>query len=325
VGPTGPRDSPIPANFNGAIGVTNLGAIVRLKPNGEKDTNFSTFTTATSAQIVTLPNQQFYAFGSIEANTNHYITLSSNPPPFRAGVIRFNPDGSVDPSFSATFGATNTPVISGPGELVPYLDGRILIGGAGLSNVNSRLTPNFARLSSTGELDLPFLTNSTAAIGKNNQILDFDISPEGKILVFRYGPSGSSLLMLNNDGELQSSNRIYFPSQFTTVASVRAYPDGRFLVTGPFIQIEDQPRFRFAWINPDGTVAPLGNVVLEAFTRVGGQNSLTVTTLTAGQYKLQKSADIVSWTDVMPVTLNAGETVVQFEDSGGAAFYRVAK
>lgn len=326
------------ADFNGNRGNTNLGAVVRLRPDGAKDLSFGSPTLPINVGVISiapLPNGQFYLYGSFQANTNFYVTGASNIT-VRQGVARFNFDGSLDLSFFAQFGSTNvmqspgslSPPVASPSRLYAYADGRVVVGGTS-SNINGRLTPDLARLTSTGELDLQFLTNVTAALGKNARVMAFDVSPQGKILVLRDRVSVPfqlpSLILLNEMGLAIKTNIVEFVNNYTVTASIRADSNGRFLVTGPYAKIDGQPHFRYAWINPDGSTQITPVVVVKSVTRNAGITTLTITSLSAGTFKLQASQDLRTWNDLKSLSITEGDQTITAGDPAETAFYRIAK
>src|SRR5207253_3215555 len=71
----------------------------------------------------------------------------SSADPLRNGIVRLNPDGSIDPSLA-------TVVISGNqlNAVLPLADGRIVVGGY-LFRINGTLRTTLARVFADGSLD----------------------------------------------------------------------------------------------------------------------------------------------------------------------------
>ncbi len=314
------------AQFNGTSGSKYLGTIVRLNLDGEKDTNFSTFTSAEGpVKLCTLPNGQFFAYGSVKAATNAYRT-TSQPATFRSGVIRFNANGTVDETFEARMAISvsgqSTPTAPTPRRLYPYSDGRVLIGGY-FTNINSRATPGLARLSPTGELDLPFLTNVTKILGLAATVVDFAVAPEGSIVVLLTTTTRNQLLVrLNVDGALVSSLAFGL-----TGATIQAYENGRFFIgsTPGVMRILSQIRYGFAWLNSDGSLQEYPQVGFISLSSDFPHISLNIISLVAGSFQILSSSDLKTWFPGATVLLSVGQQTVPIEASQNASFYRFLK
>jgi uncharacterized delta-60 repeat protein len=140
----------------------------------------------------------------------------------RNGIARLNPDGTLDPGFTAGVGgyATNVTII------VLQNDGKLIVGG-GFSTVNGTAREYLARLNPDGTLDNTF----QPSFSSSSDVLLAATQPDGKIIVGGYllldaklryvarlHPSGAL------DAEFQSSATNY-PSTLTV------QNDGKVLVT----------------------------------------------------------------------------------------------
>lgn len=318
------------SNFNGSSNGTNLGMIVRLDSTGAKDNNFVTHTTGgLPVGLAPLSNGQFYAFGNIGAYSNAVRATPPFPPFFRQGIIRFNSDGTVDPAFKVTL--PNSGVISVPPGTSPpgvmklhvYPDGTLLASGS-FSNINSRATPGLVRLSATGELDLPFLTNVTAALGASTSASEFTVLPDGDIIVVippnRF-QSQSTLRRLAADG----SSRGTIATAAISQPVLHTLPDGGFVLTGAFTVINNQPRYRLAWFNADGTLRPEPFATFQSITRTGQSVELTVYSLLNTTAALQQSSNLEDWSTIQNLSLTPGPQKVSLPQNTPATFYRVLR
>lgn len=328
---------PLPSSFDGSRAVTNLGVVVRLSPTGIMDRNFATWTyTAGTVGLTASTNGQFYAYGSLVVFSNAFV--SSKPPPAveRSGIIRFNADGTVDPSFEVTMSTTNTsfqtgvagiPVPAQPATRVIALsDGSILAGGS-FSNMNSQAVGGLVRLSSAGELDLKFASNVVTALGSSARITAFDALPDGKVVLLktenRIPLTAQTILRLNADGSLDNSAP---PATFEAFGPLmRVYSDGVVLVAGSFTSMAGKPRFRIAWFEPDGTLRETASIVVSNIKRAASTTQLTVDSIIAGQFRLEHTTDFVSWAPVATNTIVSGAQSITVEDDSEHAFYRLAK
>ncbi|NOT47290.1 MAG: hypothetical protein HOP17_06015, partial [Acidobacteria bacterium] len=155
------------------------------------------------------------------------------------GIVRFNSNGTVDPSFVLGSGAN---LVIRTVELLP--DGKILIGGL-FTVFNDQAVNKLVRLNPNGSIDSSFST----AVVFSSQINDLHILPDGKILAGgAFVISSSRLVRLNSDGSLDSA----VPGFNSTVISIEPGNNGRVLVGGGF----SSPRRGLARLLPDGTVDP---------------------------------------------------------------------
>ncbi|HEY0050875.1 MAG TPA: hypothetical protein VGB68_16400, partial [Pyrinomonadaceae bacterium] len=143
-------------------------------------------------------------------------------------------------------------------------DGKILIGGDFTTlapNDGAPVTRNrFARLNPDGTLDAAFNTSF------NGSVYSITVQPDGKILVGgAFGsvtPNGGApfscgdIVRLNANGTVDT---IFNPRADGFVYTIVVQPDGRILIGGYFATLSPNGgaqvvRFRFARLDPDGTV-----------------------------------------------------------------------
>ncbi len=218
-------------------------AIARLNADGTLDDTFTTSLAPGSAndkQIVTemvmLPNGGFIATG----------LLRSTGAVLRTNIIRFNADGTVDPSFDAKS-------VSPYKGLAVQADGRVLLVGVGGGIAGIKLV----RLNQDGSLDGTF--NYTKGAYTGLIPLQFQAQTDGHVLAFAGDNNPSSggiahLFWLNSDGSQDTSFKFPFPpNQLQDESRFVAGPDGRLLVAGVNAGAQTYTTLQLA---SDGTVDP---------------------------------------------------------------------
>ncbi len=226
--------------------VTNPGRIFRLNSDGSLD---ETFTEPTG--IVTL-----YSV-NVDASERIYVFSGSG-----AGtkLLRHNPDGTVDTSFTPVFEVSGT--VSALG-LQP--DGKILVAGF-YDKANGFTRSSVSRLNADGSTDTGFDTAQKFALTPN--IFAFDVQPDGKILVggnFVYDGAGKRLVRLNSNGSLDSAFNVTITgaTNFETyVNDIEVLSDGKILIGGKFESVNGTTRTAIARLNSDGTLDTTFNVQL---------------------------------------------------------------
>jgi uncharacterized delta-60 repeat protein len=170
----------------------------------------------------------------------------------RAGLVRFNADGTLDTSFI-------DPVLAGGGTYAVALqaDGKVLVGG-GFTSVGSPATARgrLARLNPDGSPDTDF-----ADPALDGTCVGLAIQSDGKILAAgSFTAAGSSerwsLARFNADGTLYAT--FVNPELNHVATDVAVQPDGKVVVGGYFPSVGggDQAQVdqnRLARFNPDGT------------------------------------------------------------------------
>ena len=174
----------------------------------------------------------------------------------RGNLARLNPDGSLD----ASFNATNVPTAA-PGSLALQRDGRILTGSP-YSDCCRPLNA-IARYRSDGSLDAVSPYPALSGLDTRGTITSIVVQPDDAILVAGLyqtvggGTHGYGILArLHNDLSVATNLSATFlnPPAGGSVNSVLLQSDGKIIVSGGFIQVNDTPRNRIARLNPDGSV-----------------------------------------------------------------------
>ena len=208
----------------------------------------------------------------------------------RQGFARLNVDGRLDASFDAT---ALRYIIGVTVAVQP--DGKILVGGLALTNVNAAI-PKLQRLNSDGSVDTSFTINTLVnPLGWVEEIIPL---ADGKILVAgNYGGASGCVYRLNANGSIDNTFTLPTGTPYSyyepNVRTMKLQTDGKIVIGGFFSFINGVGRGRIARLNADGTLdttfnPPLGassdvydlaiqsngNIVIGgSFTGVNGVNS----------------------------------------------------
>ena len=180
------------------------------------------------------------------------LTLQSDGKILAGGgnrLVRLNPDGSLDSSFSAPLSA---------GEPAPYVrslaiqpDGKILVGGT-FTYMSSIGGGRFlARLNPDGSVDPSFLHGMS---GVDNSVYSLALQSDGKILVrgffaFVDGVLRNGFARLNADGSLDAS--FAYPPDGYAPENFALQNDGKIL-----IGVNQGSGYGIVRLNTDGTPDP---------------------------------------------------------------------
>jgi len=163
-------------------------------------------------------------------------------------IIRFNPNGAIDPSFITSTGFNN---------LTNSLDinsiGQIIVGGT-FATYQGIPSNRIALLNTNGSLDLGFLVGT----GFDNQVQKVKFQSDGKILVggdfLNYnGSPNFRICRLNTDGTLDGTFNIGVGFGNTT-QTIDIQSDGKILVGGNFVSYNGSSVNRICRLNTDGTL-----------------------------------------------------------------------
>jgi uncharacterized delta-60 repeat protein/uncharacterized repeat protein (TIGR01451 family) len=225
------------------------------------------------------------------------------------------PAGGIDPSYNVDNALPSEPPYNNnPGAnaavnaLVMQGDDKAVIGGT-FSSYNGIFRPRIARILTNGQLDESFDVGTGFANGLDEQpasVNALKLDGAGRILaggLFNSynGTSRNGIARINSNGTLDTA---FNPGLGTTnsIWSVAVQPDGRILIAGDFLMFNNEPRYRVARLNSDGSldqtfftstngpngtvysvvVAPTGEILIGgAFTSVMGQNRRGVARLRA--------------------------------------------
>ncbi|MBV9209609.1 MAG: VCBS repeat-containing protein, partial [Acidobacteria bacterium] len=233
----------IAVQADGKILVANGGSSVlltRLNADSSVDTSFNPPFVAFSASIqartkvrvvLVQPDGKILVGGKL-------ITGSATSPTL-SGVVRLNPNGSLDPTFNIVFARGGTNFVN---DLALQPDGKIVLGGDFTNISNNGSFAYLARVNADGTVDNSFHPPSPGA-----PINEIELQADGKVV---YGGDFSSLLRVNANGtpdgfNVPVNNRVY---------ALTVQPNGKILVGGFFTSINNVARQRMARLNADGSV-----------------------------------------------------------------------
>lgn len=237
--------------FNNYQGVAQK-YLIRLNPDGSNDTSFTNpidFTYMTNQNVSTMSLQP-----------DGKILVSFYKPNNSSGddsVYRFNPDGSVDTTFSIPSFSDGANLLTGKVNAdvlaVALLnDGRILIGGK-FNYCNTIIERGIVCLNANGSRDSSF----NKGTGLDASVMCSAIQTDGKTLIGGYfdnfqGVKQKKLIRLNLDGSKDTSFNP--PSEFNDeVQSILLQADGKILIRGKFTNFGDSNRNSLVRLNPDGS------------------------------------------------------------------------
>ncbi|MEZ5427038.1 MAG: FG-GAP-like repeat-containing protein [Pyrinomonadaceae bacterium] len=225
-------------------------ALIRVNADGTADSTFNVLISNTSGPAYTVlvqPDGKILVGGQF---------------PFANGVsrgnlARFNPDGSLD----TTFTPPTLNLSGGVYDLALQPDGKILVplwlGGSGFAY---RLNPD-------GTPDI-LISNATSA-------RDVESLPDGKFLI----ATGDRVRRYNTNGGQDFSFTSITTAFSDQIYRLAVQPDGKIIVAGTFTMIGGQTRGRIARLNADGTLDT-------TFNPPGGANGNIHTVLVQSDGKL---------------------------------------
>jgi uncharacterized delta-60 repeat protein len=263
----------IGGEFFGVNGVKRNG-LARLHPDGTLDTTFDP-----------VPTHCFRVQVDGDADTGNQISFDSafevwalavqpdgkvlaggkSRTPFdwlRRGLVRFNPDGSIDPTFDPAL-VESTEDTTWVKALALQSDGKILVACSFLGSPVLQ-TPGQAtvvRLNSDGSLD-PGFAPSTIVGEDDGQpepvgAVVLVLQPDGKILaggsfINFNGEPRPGLARMNRDGELDLA--FVVPGGLRDVRALALQPDAKLLVGGAFSPVSPSQASGIVRLNADGAL-----------------------------------------------------------------------
>lgn len=222
---------------DGKLIVGDTGGLLRLNPNGSRDTTFMAGISMNGGVecVAIQPDGKILVGGSFTTINNQRANR----------IARLNTDGSLDPTFDAGTGANDSVSV-----IVIQPDGKVLVSGY-FNTMNGTPTSYFgvARLNSDGSLDSTYklqqgLTGRTIAL-----------QPDGKILA---GNSGG-IFRANTDGTIDSTFNAQFSGTYPWILNIAIQPDGKIIIVGIFDHVGGQVAYGVARLNTDGSVDPTFN------------------------------------------------------------------
>ena len=251
-----------------SVGENPRARIARLYSDGLLDTTFDPGANLTGRAVHCLAVQ-------VDDKTvvgGDFSTLDGH-----AGLVRINPDGTVDTSFVASVGG-QIPTVN----LILQSQGGMIVCGS-FSSINDIPITNIARLDAFGTVDQSFQVDVSGVVTAAAS------QPDGRVLIAGFpGLSrGQPICRLNSNGSLDEG---FAPSVDNTITSLGILSDNRILITGFFTQVNGAQVERIACFKPDGSlddtfsascngtvsqIIPLvdgGAIIAGQFSMVDGQN-----------------------------------------------------
>lgn len=184
--------------------------------------------------------------------TSHLYGVGGN----QKDIIRLNQNGTIDQSFQ-----NNLNYLTGNGGfngIALQTDGKILVAG-NFTTVSNTDINGLIRLNSNGLWDSSFSLQGNGLQGNYTQ---FRIEPlsNGKILIAGgvtgyNGTSYNGLVMLNNDGSLDTSFNIGTGFENAWVRAIAVQDDGKIIVGGGFGFFNgDNTKKKLVRLNQDGSI-----------------------------------------------------------------------
>lgn len=197
-----------------ALGTIPNGAVLQLNTNGSLDTSFQpSFQTAGAiANVVRQADGKLIASGSFSEVNGQAVNA----------LVRLNPDGTVDGTYTGATALQNTPA-----DLALQPDGRLLVA----------YTTTVQRLLATGANDNSFANSTLTMSGTvTNRLL---LQPDGRILVGgqALSPNFPAIVRLQSNGTLDGSFSAALGVGTARMSIVRALAlqsDGRIVVAGTY-------------------------------------------------------------------------------------------
>ncbi len=221
--------------FNGYNGVLNTGRsrLMRLDRNGNVDLSFNQYragiTNGGVANIIVYETGKILVSGYVKKY--NYIDI--------ADIVRLNPDGSLDTSFSSSLDVSTNSYSSARS----YLQGDKIIVNRGQGNTP---TPNIIRLNSDGSID-PSFSHFENRRGSRA----FAVLPNGKILT-GYGTTNAIIDRHNPNGDWDNTFKPSYGFDKNVEQSVLF--NNRLYVYGNFGRYNNQQAYQVAKINIDGSL-----------------------------------------------------------------------
>lgn len=226
-----------------ASGSSGLGnGLWKINPDGTMDTSISLDVDQIVAPIYSQfiqPDGKILLSGGF--STNKFRTS--------AGIERFNPDGSIDPSFNMNNGLEEDGMIK---DLKIFPNGKILLVGK-FSSYNQIPRNSVALLNNDGTLDVGF----SVSINPDANVFACAIQADGKfflsgILGMGNGFSYRYLARFNADGSFDPT--FFMASGFSdNVYEIVIQNDGKIMLGGYFTTFDNQLAERIIRLNPDGS------------------------------------------------------------------------
>jgi uncharacterized delta-60 repeat protein len=227
--------------FTGISGQSTYG-LARFRADGVFDSNFVASESFLGVEGSSERRVARVSALAIQPDGKVLAAYLGKPTPQSANVavlVRLNPNGSIDPGFSAVlFDSTSV------ADLEVLSDGKVIAVGE-FQTVNGLPRSRLVRLAADGTVDSSFAPPAAIA----EAIQRVTSAPDGAV----YVASLNQVVRLASDGSADDSFPITIGTYNATRVDLAVQPDGKLLVAGRFSVIAGTSAGSIARFNPDGT------------------------------------------------------------------------
>ena len=246
----------------------------------------------------------------------------------RNGIVRLNPNGTIDNTFNIGTGFTNGRTVW---SIALQPDGKILVGGS-FSTYSGVTRNRIIRLNTGGTIDNTFnigtgFSGGTGTLSiSSGTVSTIAVQPDGKILVggdfsSYSGVTRNGIIRLNSDGTID--NTFSIGSGFSGfLYSIAVQPDGKILAAGGFSTYSGVTSGHIIRLNTGGTIDNTFDTGTFT-TPFSGFNSFVKTITLQPDGKILAGGNFTSYSGVTSnniIRLNTGGTIdnnTTFNISGG--------
>lgn len=217
--------------------------LVRLNPNGTKDTTFNQGTGFNTS----IYGLQIQSDGKIIATGN--FTSYSGSITLNTRIIRLNTNGTKDTTFNSGAGFNTT-----PNDLRIQSDGKIIVVGL-FATYSGSSSSRIIRLNTNGTID----TSYNVGAGLNANASGCDIQSDDKIIVggsfTSYSGSvlANRLVRINTDGTRDATFNVGASFGGFSPSLVKIQPNQKILVAGDFVSYSGSSNNGIVRVNSNGT------------------------------------------------------------------------
>lgn len=226
----------------GSVGNINTN-IFRFNPDGDVDTSFSGNNLGVVIAGLGL-GQDPYMFNDYDGKIMITTITSWNGDTSRKGLIRLNPDGTLDTTFSSSVfsGVTGTSV----NTATALPNGQYMVGGSFTDLLGISGQTFLVRLNNDGSLDTSFINGAVSF----SSVKDVEPQSTGKYIVY----SNIRVFRLNTDGSIDPTFTIGVIPPPNLFGSIAISPQDNILVGGNFNTYNSQSYRDFVKLDPDGNL-----------------------------------------------------------------------
>lgn len=276
------------------------------------------------------------------------------------GVIRLNPDGSLDTTFSGdgrTTTATPGNVVDQANAVAIQADGKIIVAGSTVIGGST----DFAvfRYNVDGSQDFGFGAGGFAivALDGNDQANAVAIQPDGKIVVAGYSNTGDfAVVRFNSNGTLDNTfdsdgkvTTSVGPAVIERAMALRIQPDGKIVIAGSATNNPNGIDFAMVRYNPNGSLdstfdgdgrvittlsagndvaqaialQPDGRVVLAGYSDMGGYDNFAIARYEGDAPAVAAIAPVIVNEDAAPTEIDLFAAFNDATDADTSLIYSI--